>query len=1113
MRGSPTTTTKSGTQRMFFRSIRLERDFHDSRALEGYSPTPQVRQVLSRIAESLQPSSTERAWTLTGPYGTGKSAFALFLAHLLSSPNKKRDLAWPILSATAPKLADSLESTLEGRQLLPVVLTLRRAPLVRTMLEGLQGAVGRLPNTSTSAALARGIRADLRLDSHDSRGVLGRIESLIEIAGSSRSHRGILLIMDELGKALEYAARTPGEDIYLLQELAELASRSGAQPLLLVGVLHQAFEQYGEHLNASSRKEWAKVQGRFADIVFLEPPEQQMRLAAAAAAALGIRDSSDLSHQLRRIAEALVHVGYAPNGIRPSELVQIATQAYPLHPTALIALPYLFRRFAQNERSLYAYILSQEPYGLQDVLKRGTGLVRLPDLFDYFMANLAGSLVQKSFARRWLEVSDALERTKDLSGLEEKVLKTIGLLGILGDVSHLKASYGLIALALADSSTDDSVRSAVDSLATRSLVVYRRYNNTYRVWEGSDVDIDARLEEGRYKASGTPLGEILARYLRRRPIVARQHSYEYGALRFFELKHLDEPSSPAALCAGAAADGVVACCLPTSPDHTRAFEEWARSTDARQEKRLVIVIPEQLGTIREAAGSLAALHWVWENTPELRDDRVASRELAERTLLVERSLGRALDGLLDPRPEPSGSGARWYHQGNSQRAIRTPRNAAHALSQAMDVIYPECPKIQNELISRRDLSSAAAAARRNLVERMLTRSSEALLGIDGFPPERSMYESVLLSSGLHSSANGSWAFGQPPDNHPLRLRPAWNAMAQRVFSACSEPIAMPELFADLVAPPFGVMPGILPVLLTAFLLTYPDETSLYRDGSFVPEPAIADLEVLMRRPELFAVAGVRVTGERQAVVDRMAAGLQVKPAVLPIVRSLLHRVKCLPDSAWRTRELPDDALSLRNAFEHAKSPEKLLFLDIPAALGLTPLSNLPSVEPHSVGVFFDRLNAALDNWVDHGPRTVSESREYLLSACGLPQGDGGWRELQRVAHALEGKPIAAPLVPFINRLSGLADDAAALDGVLALIAGKPVRTWNDADADRFRARATEIGALFVCARQMSVVLTADEDRQRTMITSRLREELGPEVPVHVLRAALAELLQELQPDS
>jgi hypothetical protein len=740
-------------------------------------------------------------------------------------------------------------------------------------------------------------------------------------------------------------------------------------------------------------------------------------------------------------------------------------------------------------------------------------LVRLPDLFNYFMANLAGSLFQKSFARRWLEVSDALERTRDLSDLEEKVLKTIGLLGILGDVSHLKASYGLIALALADSSTDDSVRSALDSLASRSLVVYRRYNNTYRVWEGSDIDIDARLEEGRHKTSGKPLGEILVRYLRQRPIVARQHSYEYGALRFFELKHLDEPSSSAALCAGVGADGVVACCLPASPDHSRAFEEWASCEDVRLEKRLVIVIPEQLGTIKEAAGALAAMHWVWENTQELCDDRVASRELAERTFLVEQALGRALDGLLDPRPEPSGSGAQWYHRGRSLSDTRTPRDASHVLSVAMDQIYPKCPRIQNELISRRELSSSATAARRNLVERMLTRSSEALLGIDGFPPERSMYESVLLSSGLHRSTNGRWAFCEPPDNDPLRLRPAWNAMARRVFSASSEPIAVPDLFADLVAPPFGVMPGVLPVLLTAFILTYPDETSIYRDGSFVPEPAIADLEVLMRRPELFAIAGVRVTGERQDVVDRMAASLQVKPAVLPIVRSLLHKVKSMPDSAWRTRELPDDALSLRNAFEHAKSPEKLLFLDIPVALGLASLSDLPPVEPHSVGVFFDRLNAALDNWVGHGPRTISESREYLLSVCGLPQGDDGWRELQRVAHALQGRPLAAALVPFINRLSGLTDDDAALDGVLALVAGKPVRTWNDADTDRFRARAKEIGDLFHCARQMSVVLTADEDRQRKTITSQLRERLGSDLPIHVRRAALAELLQELQRES
>ena len=34
-----------------------------------------------------------------------------------------------------------------------------------------------------------------------------------------------------------------------------------------------------------------------------------------------------------------------------------------------------------------------------------------------------------------------------------------------------------------------------------------------------------------------------------------------------------------------------------------------------------------------------------------------------------------------------------------------------------------------------------------------------------------------------------------------------------------------------------------------------DEATIYREGTFIPEPGIADWEALLRRPELFAVAG------------------------------------------------------------------------------------------------------------------------------------------------------------------------------------------------------------------------------------------------------------------
>ena len=34
-------------------------------------------------------------------------------------------------------------------------------------------------------------------------------------------------------------------------------------------------------------------------------------------------------------------------------------------------------------------------------------------------------------------------------------------------------------------------------LEGRSIVIYRRYNDAYALWEGSDVDIEARLREAR----------------------------------------------------------------------------------------------------------------------------------------------------------------------------------------------------------------------------------------------------------------------------------------------------------------------------------------------------------------------------------------------------------------------------------------------------------------------------------------------------------------------------------------------------------------------------------------------------------------------------------------
>lgn len=69
------------------------------------------------------------------------------------------------------------------------------------------------------------------------------------------------------------------------------------------------------------------------------------------------------------------------------------------------------------------------------------------------------------------------------------------------------------------------------------------------------------------------------------------------------------------------------------------------------------------------------------------------------------------------------------------------------------------------------------------------------------------------------------------------------------------------------------------------MLAHPNETTLYKEGTFLPEPHIADFEILMRRPELFAVTGSQIAGARALVIERLAKGLKVDPATVPVVRA------------------------------------------------------------------------------------------------------------------------------------------------------------------------------------------------------------------------------------
>ena len=1102
------------------RSINVERDLGNDSISDGYVLTAQARASLRRILNAFESTTPSRSWTLTGPYGSGKSFFGLFMMNLMGKSQSAHASVFKQLENVDKLLANNLNTALNhGRTkgLLPVPIAGYRAPFQECIKHGLLQSLERLHGNGKIQPLLDELQGwSLQTES---RAITRWLKRFLEIITQPDfGYTGLLFIFDEMGKPLEFAANHPEEtDIYLLQELAEFANRSGDMPFVFVGILHQAFEQYAHLLDSKTQREWSKVQGRFDDIPFQEPANQQIRLLANAIeysepALLNLVDPD-----LQLAAQDAAQTGWCPPSMKADEFAGLAMQTYPLHPTTLAALPFLFRRLAQNERSIFAYLSSHEPAGFQEFIEQNSigQLIRLPDLFDYLAANFQGRLYATGRARAITETIERLGNLTNLTKTETALLKTIGMLNWLTEVSALQSNENSILSALrSETDTDEILRKALANLRVRSLVVYRRFNKTYSIWQGSDVDIEERLQQAQQQLRGAfSLAEAVQKYMTPRPVAARRHSFQTGTLRYFEVRYVDSFSRDQLdMKPFPGTSGKVLLCLPVNHTETEDFLRWASDPSMCERKNIVVGVAEKTGRLTELLYELRCLHWVEENTPELRDDPVARRELRTRLTSIESLVQNTIDRTLSPYRLSDAAGCTWFH-GAKEVSTKANQGLSHLLSEICDDLYDKSPILWNEIINRRQLSSQGASARRSLVEAMLTRANQEELGIEGFPPERSMYDSLLKASGLHQkNPAGVWAFSALLERDPLNLRPVWAEIEKFVFTVTTEPRPVDELVRLLAETPYGLTNGVIPVILCAFLIINQGETTLYNAGTLLPEPSVANWELLLSRPELFQIAGCKVTGTRLAILERFARAYHVEPQAMPVVRSLIRGVKSLPEHTRSTKKISARTLAVRAALDQARSPEYLLFADLPAAVEMETFDQHRLVT-EQVNIFFGRLNSALTELANEMPRLLAWGCDQVLTGCGLETGDESWGDFRALAGELASRSTHPGLLPLLKRASESPDAQAALESVLAYIANRPPRAWTDADSDRFAVQAKVVGELFQSERRgfaADANLSAEQRQNSRRVADDLRRHMEQYYGAdpQVLKAALQMLAQE-----
>ena len=1041
--------------RRFLRSIRIDTDFGEATALEGFVCPQSSADVLVTMSRHVSETG-QGAFTWTGPYGSGKSSLVVALAALLNCSAGLQDRAAKLFGR---KLTNALRKALptgsKGWRIVPVVG--RRDDPVAVIGEAARkaGLVSRIP---------RGGWTETKL-----------ITALTDAAAEKpRTFGGLILFIDEMGKFLEAAAQD-GSDIYVLQQLAEAASRSDGR-FLIVGVLHQAFEEYAHRLSHEMRDEWAKIQGRFVDLVVDTAGEEQIELISRAI------ESAPCPEQHRPLATKVAGFARRERTGEAARLASILEGCWPLHPVVACLLgPISRRRFGQNQRSIFGFLNSSEPQGFQDFLNQADdGALYGPDrLWDYLRVNLEPSILASPDGHRWAVAAEALERREATVGdpLQISLLKTIAVIDLFKERSGLVANFELLQSCFPGTPAK-KLQKALSQLDGGSFTIFKKFLDAHAIFAGSDFDIERAV-----RAALEEIDEIdfvaLKALAGLQPILAKRHYHETGALRWFDV-NIVPVSELDTFAAGFKPEkgeiGQFLLAISTEGESQEIAEDISRKAAQHGgDWDIMIGISKRSWAVVPLARELFALDSVSNDHPELAGDTVARREVSARVA--------ALQALLETELHKAFDNALWFRKNHQPMRLRQ-ADLNSIASKLADLRFQACPRLHNELLNRQKPSSNAVAAQNTLLRNMVLNEGTLRLGIEGFPAEGGLFASILESTGLYAQAGKRWRFVSPTEsgNDPCRLTPMWKAAFAYIKKHRNRTIAVSELFNEWRKPPFGVKDGLMPLLAVAFVLSQRDKLAVYREGIFRAQFDDVDVEYLAKDAATIQLRWMDLTDVSRRLLSDMAQIVReldrdnelAHLGPIDVARGLVSIYDRLPRWTKRTMRLSTNAVHIRDIFKRAHDPNKFLFDDIPATLG-EDVGLATEKDLHRV---IASVRGGLEELVRGYPEMLHRLREIMLAELQVPNiSPQSLAELRDRAENIRQLAGDFRLDAFVGRLSQFDGSDESFEGIASLVANKPPCDWVDPDLDQAAIELADMAQKFLRAETYARVKGRSEKRQ------------------------------------
>ena len=858
----------------------------------NYIVTPNAQKVYGNIVDSFQ--SGIHSFSIIGTYGTGKSSFLMALEQDLL--NNKSNLV-------------SEKQVFAGAENFEFMNIVGDYTTLSTLL-------------SNELAIT---------PSDDSKNIFSALARLLIKLKSQ--NKFLFIFIDEFGKILEHAANNnPEKELYFLQTLAEFVNVS-SRNVILITTLHQNFGSYAYKLTETQRNEWLKVKGRFKELVFAEPVEQLLYLAAESltkskvmtdGAKENFLDVFSLAKKNKIISESLT--------ARTSKML------YPLDAISASCLTLAIQRYGQNERTLFSFLHDTTSNSINSFIPNDTTTYNLAVVYDYIIYNFYAVLAETNIdSTNWRAIRVAIERVE--SGIINKnnindalkIVKTIGLLnlfynGVIIDFAFLE-TYALKSLGIKNPG------SIIEKLTANKIIRFAAYKSQFILFEGTDINIEDEL----YKAATiVPVPKLVATeiapYIKRNVVVASASYYRTGTPRYFQFVVSNEPYDVEPT---GDEDGFVNLIFPLEDVKDRMVELSASSGRA-----IIYAYIGDTETIVKHLYEIKKLQYLLDNV--VLEDRIAKREILKQQAYETQLLNESINGCV----EMMNGQVEWYFNGK-QQVINSRKDFNKLLSIVCESVYNKTPIIRNELFNKQKISSAISLARVNLLDAMIEHWQEEDFGFSStqYPPERTIYNTLFKSSGIHrQNEDGLWILGEPiaPE-----LQSLWTVCTEFLAKSTEKALKLSDLVKTLKMRPYKLKQGVIDFWLPIFLFVKQQEFALYNGETFVLNINKEFFELLQKRINDFTIKAFDISGIKLELFNKYREFLNkergekiTSKSLMDTIRPFFNFYKGLNIYAKTTRKFDYDATAkFRDILATAKDPCKAFLEDIPAALGYNDFHN------------------------------------------------------------------------------------------------------------------------------------------------------------------------------